>query len=813
MDAKALKATIKTQITNASGFLGGEIAAARTKAMRYYLGEPMGNEIDGRSQVVSSDVLDVVESVKPDVMQIFTTSDEAVRFDPSGPEDEEGAKQATDYANHVFYKDNNGFIILHDGFTDAFLQKNGIAKIWWDKTEKIERRQYTGLTDDQLSLLMMESSVDVIEHEAHESELGPTHDVTIKRVKSSGQIRIENVPPDEFLVTRRAKSLDDAPFMAHRTSRTQSDLIEEGYDKEQVEALPTGDGDFYNEEKSARHSDEEDTGDEEADRSTREIDVYECYLKVDWDGDGIAELRKVTVAGDGYEILKFKDGSLDNEAIFEHPFVDFAAIRLPHKFFAMSLADMSMDLQAIKTSVWRQVLDNMYNVNNGRAAISNKVSIEDYLDNKVGAPIRVDSNAADVAGHIQPIVTAPIGNHAYPLLELIDTYRETRTGVNRLSQGLDPDALKNTATGIERLLSRSQQRVLLMAQVLAVGVAAMFKKILRLSIEHQDKPRTIRLRNKWVEIDPRSWNADMDVSVDVGLGRGTRDQQIATTQQVLQTTFMLVQMQGGVNGPFVYAHNVRNAAAKHYESIGVKSSDPFLADIGKEESAMLAQQAQQSPPPPEIMLEQMKQQGAQQAAQQQAALTQQKAELEAQTKQLEHQQALERIGAETNLERTKQATKQLDLEHEEARRAMDLAAEEHKKAMDVAAHERSTEIDTQAAQRKSDLDKESTEYKHDLSIAEADHKAEAAGIKKPKKKAKPGQPEKPTIIESAVMELAKQIGEQGALNQKSIEAIAQRDERTAELINSLKDEMKKIGKPKKSTAKRGSDGSWQIEHA
>lgn len=842
MDEKQLKAAIKKQITNAVGFIGGEISEERQKAMEYYLGEPLGNEIDGRSQVVSTDVQDVIESVMPDIVRPFTASGEAVKFDPVGPEDEQAAEAATDYVNYVWNVDNQGFNIFHDWFKDALLQKNGIIKIWWDDSKKTEKRKFTGVTDDGLAMLMNEDGVEVLEHaevlnpmaEQLMQEMGitelpdqlppelmgvRTHDVTIKREVPRGRVCIENVPPEEFLISKRSRALKGAPFVAHRTWPTQSDLIAQGFDKEQIDELPDGDEDTFNAEKNARHSDEEDMADEEADRATREILVHECYLNIDWDGDGIAELRKVTVGGPAFEVLKYKDGTLANEEVDDDPFASVTPIRMPHKFFGRSLAELTQDLQAIKTSIWRQVLDNMYNVNNGRAAISNKVSLEDYLDNKVGAPIRVDTNSADAAGHITPILTPPIGNHAFPLLEYVDTVRETRTGINRLSQGLDPDALKNTATGINQLLGRSQQRTLMIAEVFANGgVKEAMRKVLKLVIENQGQPRKIKLKNQWIDIDPREWNAEMNLSIDVGLGRGTQDQQIATMKMVMDLQAGLMAAQGGQpTGPFVYPHHVSNGARKFLESAGLKSAEPYVAQITKEEAQQIVQSQQQAPPPPEIMLEQMKQQGAQQQAQTQAQLTQQKAELEAQTKQLEHALNMERLGAETQLERTKIQGKQFDLEAEAQKTAMATAAEENKKAMELAAKEHEVAMGLASQERSAELDKASTEHKHDLDLAAADHKAEAAGIKKPKKKAKPGEPAKPTV-EDAVLELAKRITEQGEVHKESIghqrklvDHISKSGEAQAELLKGLKEEMAHARKPRK--AKKGADGSWQIEHA
>ncbi len=749
MDERALKAAIKNQIGNAVGFVGGEISEDRKDAMRDYLGQPMGNEIEGRSQVISSDVQDVIESVMPDVIRIFTASDEAVKFDPVGPEDEQAASQATDYINYIWNVDNDGFNIFHDWFKDALLQKNGIIKSWWDDSKKTERKKYTGLTGDMVALLSQTEGIEILENterwddtasqlmkemgidpETLPEELPPEmagaklHDVTIKRTIPRGRVKIMNVPPEEFLISRRAKNLINPPFVAHRSWPTQSELIAQGFDKDQIDELPDGEEDTFNAEKVERFSDEEGFNDEEADRATRELLVHECFMYVDWDDDGIAELRKITVGGPSYEILKYKDGTLANEEVDENPFSSVTPIRMPHKFFGRSLAELVQDIQAIKTSIWRQVLDNMYNVNNGRAAISNKVSLDDYLDNKVGAPIRVDSNNGDVGAHISQIVTPPIGNHAFPLLEYVDTVRETRTGVNRLAQGLDPDAMKNTATGINQLLGRSQQRTLMIAEVFANGgVKDAFRKILRIVIDNQEEARKIKLRQDWVDMDPRGWNAEMNLTINVGLGRGTQDQQIATTSKVVEATQGLVQLQGGVNGPFVYAHQVRNAYAKFYEAVGLKSPDPFIAPIDEKQSAEMAQQAQGAPPPPEILLEQMKQQGAQQNIQMQAKLAEHNAQIDAQGKQLEHGLKMEQLDAERNLEAAKFRNKQFDLDAEAQRTAMQTAAEENKKALELAANEHKTAMDMAA-------------HQHTTEITTAAHERKAkAAAKKPKTKA------------------------------------------------------------------------------
>jgi len=609
-----LKAIVQEQVRNSQGFLGGETADDRGRAMERYLGKPIGNEVDGRSQVVSTDTQDVIESVMPDLMGIFGSTDKLAEFEPVGSEDEEMADQASDYVNHIFYKDNEGWLVLHDFIKDSLLQINGVVKVFWDESESTETEEYSDLSDQDLATILdagQDEEIKPVRHTERVSEqakeilpdlgidedikpeelqalllsglpseavealrpIAMSHDVVIERKRKVRRVRVENIPPEEFLISRRARSLDDAAFTAHWTQKTVSELIEMGYDPEVVNALQSADEQEFNEERQRRFDRDEWVGNNssEPDPTMREVRVYETYIKVDFDGDGVAEMRKIIAAGNEYEIL-------DNDPVSEHPFESLTPIRMPHKFFGRSLADLVEDITLIKTAIWRQLLDNMYNVNNARPIIGKKVSVEDVLNNRVASPVRVDADM--VAGHIDYMQTVPIGQHVYPLMEYIDTIRETRTGINRLAQGLDPNALDSTAGGINMLLGRSQQRTLMMAQVMAnMGIKRLAKKILRTVIRHQDKARMIRLRGEWVDIDPRTWNMDMDLTVNVGLGTGTQDQQQAGMAMLAQYQEKLIQLQGGVDGPFIFPHNIFNTAAKFGETIGIKAIEPFISEV------------------------------------------------------------------------------------------------------------------------------------------------------------------------------------------------------------------------------------------
>lgn len=608
MDDNRLKSIIQAEIHSATGSLlgsdgGGDLADRRRQSMEYYLSEPFGNEIDGRSQVIDSVVHDVIESALPDLLELFTASDEIVRFEGQEPEDEEGAKQATDYINYIFAKDNEGFRILHWWFKDALLQKNGIVKVFWEETDAKKRETFTGLSEDEVALILDAKGVEAIEHDI-DPETG-AHNLTVLREYKKGRVRIMNLPPEEFLIARRAVTMERAPFIAHRVRKSISELIEEGYDPEVLDRIPSYDEAEYNEERLARfEADDEWPIDANGlDPAMRHIWVYECFITVDYDGDGVAERRKITVAGPGYDLL-------DNEAIDDQPFVDITPIPMPHKFFGMSMADETMDLQLIKSTILRQLMDQMYGANNQRVAINDRVKLDDLLTKRPEGVVRVKGEQP-IGDAISVLQNGEIGQFAYPLLEYMDTLRESRTGVTRYGQGMDANSLNKTATGINIITQQGQKRLQMIGRIFAeTGVKVLMKKILHLVVNHQDKARTIRLRNEWVPMDPRSWNTEMDVTIDVGLGFGTQESKMFAMTQLMAIQEKIVALQGGPQGPLVTHKEIFNGVAKFLEAMQEKNIEKFVQDpeqIPPEEM----QQMTQRPPDPKMIEAQMKAQEAQ----------------------------------------------------------------------------------------------------------------------------------------------------------------------------------------------------------
>ena len=603
-----LRFIINNEINNALGFLGGELSSQRKKSIEYYLGEKLGTEIEGRSQVVSTDVSDTIETILPSLMRIFTASDHTAKCEPFKAEDVALAEQATNYINYVFNKDNPGFQILYTWFKDALLEKNGIVKIYWYEDQSVSQETYKNLNDTEYQVLVNDENIEIVEHEEFDDEMGeaqldqveqiakatgteinlPTpklHNVKIKRINSHGKIKIENVPPEEFLIERTAKSIDDANFVAHRTVKTRSELIEMGYDPEIVAQLPATQIVLYNNERLTRFKDvDEYPYDQTPDESTESVELYECYVKVDYDGDGVAELRKVTVAGDAaYEML-------DNEPVDHIPFCSLTPIPMPHRFYGRSVSELVQDVQLVKSTVMRQLLDNMYLTNNNRVAIMDgMVNLDDLLTSRPGGVVRTKQPPNQV---MMPMQSQTISQQAFPLLEYLDTVRETRTGITRYTQGLDADALNKTATGVNTLMNQTQMRLELIARIFAeTGVKDLFKRIFELSVKYQDKERIVKLNNQYVPVQPTEWKDRYNVTITVGIGSGSKEQQLVLLNQILERQLQAFQLQGGREYPMVALKNIYNTLSKMIENAGLKNVENYFVnpDIG---------QRMVTPPPP-----------------------------------------------------------------------------------------------------------------------------------------------------------------------------------------------------------------------
>ena len=678
MDNNTLKGILEAEIDNSLGFIETETTDERRKALQYYNREPYGNEVEGRSSIVTGEVAEVVDGALPQLLRVFTQSDEMVRFEPKGAGDEEKAKQATEYVNWVLNHDNSGVILFHNWFKDALLQKNGIVKVYWDEQTDVTKEKYEGLNEEELTMLLADPEVEVVSQDMEElipASIDPmsgmpmppvfSYSIKMKRTKKNGKVIVENVAPEEFLISKRARTINDAPFVAHRKLTTRSELVAMGFDKKKVANLPSYSDLTYSEERIARF-DRGEMPDEQAslDHSMQDVEVMECYLKVDMDEDGIAELRKIVYAGQ--EIL-------DNEEVDFVPFASICPIPMPHKFFGHSLADRATDLQLIKSTVTRQILDNLYLTNNARmGVVEGQVNLDDMLTVTAGGVVRIKNPNA-----IVPLTVPPTASQSFPMLQYLDQVQSKRTGVNDVQQGLDPNILQNTtATAVAAMQSAAAGKIEMIARVFAeTGVKDLFEKILHLLCKYQDKARIIRLRGKYVSIDPREWTNGFDVSINVGLGTGNKQEQMAMVAMVLQKQEQILGTQG-FNNPLVTITQYRQTLGRFIEAAGYKDSSEFFKEIPPELEQQIANPQPQQPPVDPAVQAYMAQAQAQMQidqakAQQEMQLAQQKAEADVMLQQQKAQ-------AEIQLKREKAMA---DLELKTA----EFQAEAQLKAMTIGA--------------------------------------------------------------------------------------------------------------------------------
>jgi hypothetical protein len=734
MSEDELRALTDSEMRQAVGFYGGKLAEQRRKAEYYYLGLPKGDltppEVEGRSQVVSPDVRNTIEAMLPQLMVKFTGGDTVVEFEAQKPTDEEKAKQVTDYLNYLFFKKNNGHNVTYTMFKDALLQKRGIAKVWWDNRVEETKEEYRALSDVELAEILDDKEVEPVSHDtyvdeddlkqrqqaieqlnqqmqpalqaaqtnpqamqavqqlqaqiAHIESLPPVmlHNIEVSRKKTSGKITIENVPPEEFLISRKAKNIETASFIGHRVARTMSELRSMGY--KNIDNISSDDGAAaFNAERVERLS----WDDEQAylnienistDESQRQVWVTECYVRCDYDGDGLSELRKVTRAGNQI---------LDNEIVDIVPFVSVCPVPLPHKFFGLSIADLAFESQLTKTSILRAQLDNMYLQVNGRYfAVDGQVNIDDLLTSRPGGVVRMKQ--AGMAGRLDQ---GQMDGSGQMMMEYMEGFLESSTGWTRQSQGNSAGNLQGTATGMNIITNKDDMRLDLIARNFAEGFCDMFKLMLKLVCQHQQQPAEIKLNGTWLNIDPREWRNQFDVSINVGLGVGNKDQRVAHLMALRQQQD--IGMQFGVATP----ENVYNANKELSKELGFKNGDKFFTDPAK------------NPPPQHPDPEQMK-------AQAQLPLIQAKAQADAQLKQME----LQAQGQH------KQIDAQASMQVERDKMTMQAQVDQHRQQVEAEQQAAKMEKEAQLAQFNAQLDaqKEQMRLQHERELKMLDIEAQ-----------------------------------------------------------------------------------------
>lgn len=604
MSEEEFQGAVKAAITDAADYIDDEIAPLRERAQKYYNAEPFGNEEEGRSQVVMSEVRDVILAMLPSLLRVFTASEKPVEFAPRRAEDVLMAEQATDYVSYVFNVDNPGFTIMHSAIKDALKSKIGIFKWYTATTYDVREESYSGIDQAQINVLQQDGSITSLQAvQTGEGEPdpmtglpSPLFDVFIRR-KVGGEKRqfVECVPPEEFLIARNARDLDNAEYVGHRSLKTMSELIEMGYDREDIEEHGNSSSSFeLNTEAQVRNPALRNylggTGDN-TDPSMRRYEYVESYIRIDKDGDGVAELRRVCTIGEASYVLH-------DEVVDDVKFAVICPDPEPHMVIGASVADLVMDLQLIKSNIVRNTLDSLAQTIHPRTAyVEGAVNADDLMNVETGGLVRMTQ-----PGMIQELGSTFVGQQAMPVLAYIDDIRASRTGMSKASQGLDPDVLQSTTkAAVTATMSASQERLEMIARIFAeTGIRRLFRGLLKEVIKHQDKKRVIRLRNQWVEIDPRYWDAEMDVVVNVGLGTGSQEQKLQTLMAISQQQKEILQTLGP-NNPLVSIKQYRNTLAQITELQGFKDASRYFSEITPEIEQQMAQPPQPQPDPTQIL--------------------------------------------------------------------------------------------------------------------------------------------------------------------------------------------------------------------
>lgn len=601
MTEKEIESIAREAVTDAVDFVESEIAEDRIKAQRYFDGEVDIGFEDGRSKVVATKVRDTIRAIKPSLMRVFLSTDKPVEYVPRGPEDVQAAEQATEYMHYVF-NEQNGYRVLNDVFHDAMVKKVGIAKVYWDTYQEqetfefhdINEMEYRAITSDDVEIIEETKTMSIEIDQMGMQVEAPRYDLTVAKYHDKGKMCVESVPPEEFFVDRNARCLESSYVVAHRTEMRVGELVQMGFDYEEVEGLSgLQNSDTFSEvEDYERRGYDQDASEEDVqDPSMKIVAITEAYIKIDVDGTGIPTLQKVLLGGSNYKLLSVERAS----------FIPFAAFEVdpePHTFYGRSVADLIINDQDAATAMLRGVLDNVALTNNPRLEVlDGAANMDDVLNNEIGGIIRVKQNGA-----VQPQVIPFVAGQTLTALQYFDMEIEGKTGVTKASTGLSPDALQSTtAAAVNATVAAQAGQIEVMARNLAEGgMRQMFRLMLKVMVENVDEQQMMRIAGAdYVPVDPRSWNLMMDVTVNVGLGTGQEDQKRAALMQAFQIQSQIMQAYGPTNG-LVSLTQVRNTLADVLAMSGLRNSTRYFMPMNPQtEQQLMAQQQQQQQQQPQ----------------------------------------------------------------------------------------------------------------------------------------------------------------------------------------------------------------------
>lgn len=583
---------IKQELAQSLGsYESDSVAQDRINALNAYLGGPNGKEMEGRSKVTSTDVADVIEWIMPEVMKALTQGKDVIQFDPVYPGDERQAEIETAFVYDILMKDNDGFTNIYQMCKDALLQRNGIIKVIIEEDNNDKVVDYTDLMQEELSVLLNDINCEVIQLTDRETivpGIGPIKEYDCKAIHRIRKKKVKCIPiaPELFRVNKHHPNvnLDEARFVADIAYKTRSDLISEGYDKSVIDTIPTlSDVSENNQFYRFYLQGESATNDTTIDPAEQLVEVAECYIKIDMDGTGVAERKKITVAGASIpgKILSIEDCD-------DQPYVSGTAILMSHKFLGLSIYDRIKQIQEQKTQLLRNQFDNIYFQNNGRlGVVKGQVELDDLLVSRPGGIIRMNN-----ANAVVPITTPNLGDAAYQMIQYLDNMRADRTGASPDAQ-VDPTQVGDRvgSQGIARLMNAKEELVGLMIRCLAeTGIKPICFKIRELAVKHLDTIQPYKFKGKWAQVDPSRWMERTRCTITVGTGAGNRVEKQGAMQTLLQIQNQILQ---NPNQALVDQPQIFNAINDLARSFALPGADPYFLDPSSPEGQSFAQKVQQ----------------------------------------------------------------------------------------------------------------------------------------------------------------------------------------------------------------------------
>jgi len=562
------QAVVTKMIDDAKSFEESVLGPNREDNLEYFYGEIPAPEGDGKSKAVSTDFRDTVMAILPSLIRIFTSSENTVNCKPNSKGQEEMARQCTDYLNYVFWEDNPGFLILHDIIKDALRCKTGVVRWETDNDEEVTEEEYSNITPEQVQMLVSENpSLKVLDQQMDPMMPEVIKSLRVRFVKSKPLLRIMSVPLDEFRISRKAKDVDNAPLIGHDQIVDVSELVKAGYDLESLKDFLGATPDSASSDRIFRNS-----GIDEGDISDNWSIRYGCYyVRIDKDGDGISELRKIKTVGDQHLILH-------DEVVDYANFAVWCPDPEPHTLVGDTPADLVKDIQVIKTNMLRGSLDSLAQSIWPRTVFNQTITnADDVLNDEIGAPIRTTGSPNDA---VMSINHNFVGQPVFAMFEVMEQLRQSRTGISDASKGIDPRALQSTAvTGVDAIVQGAQERIELCARILAeTGMKQLYKGMLREIVKHPNQERTIQLRGEWIDVNPSTFDPTMRVSVNPTLGKGSDMTRLMVLQEVKQTQTAIM-TQFGVENPLCGVQEFRNTLTDILAIANVKNVSRYYRDI------------------------------------------------------------------------------------------------------------------------------------------------------------------------------------------------------------------------------------------